>query len=47
MELKAERQTLRKYYVNESPAERLAKYASRDRSIDGLPVRPPTVLPYS
>jgi hypothetical protein len=47
MELKAERQSLRKYHVNEDPAERLAKYATRDRSIDGLPVRPPTVLPYS
>jgi predicted pyridoxine 5'-phosphate oxidase superfamily flavin-nucleotide-binding protein len=47
MELKAERQTLRKYYVNESPEERMEKYRVRDRSIDGLPVRSPTVLPYS
>lgn len=47
MELKAERQSLRKYYVGEDPAERLAKYATRDRSIDGLPVRAPTVLPYA
>jgi hypothetical protein len=46
MELKAERQTLRKYYVNEAAEERLAKYKVRDRSIDGLPVRSPTVLPY-
>lgn len=42
-----ERDTLRKYYANESAAERMAKYAVRDRSIDGLPVRSPTVLPYS
>ena len=41
-----ERDTLRKYYANESAAERMAKYAVRDRSIDGLPVRSPTVLPY-
>ncbi len=47
MELKAERQTLRKYYTNEQPAERLAKYQARDRSIDGLATRPPTVLPYN
>jgi hypothetical protein len=47
LELKAERETLRKYYVNEEPAERMRKYAERDRSIDGLPVRSPTHLPYS
>ena len=47
MELKAERQTLRKYHVNELPADRLRKYGERNCSIDGLPVRPPTVLPYS
>ena len=47
MELKAERETLRKYYVNEEPAERMRKYKERDRSIDGLPVRSPTQLPYS
>ncbi len=47
MELKAERQTLRKYHAQEDPAERLQKYADRNLSIDGLPVRPPTVLPYS
>ena len=41
-----ERDTLRKFYANESAAERMAKYAVRDRSIDGLPVRSPTVLPY-
>jgi hypothetical protein len=47
MTLKAERQTLRKYHAQEEPAERLAKYQQRDRSIDGLAVRPPTLLPYS
>ena len=47
MELKAERQTLRKFHAQEEPAERLQKYADRNRSIDGLPVRPPTVLPYN
>jgi hypothetical protein len=47
MTLEAERQTLRKFHAQEVPAERLEKYAARDRSIDGLPVRFPTVLPYS
>ncbi|KAB7646310.1 pyridoxamine 5'-phosphate oxidase family protein [Polymorphobacter fuscus] len=47
MTLKAERQTLRKYHAQEDPAERLVKYGDRDRSIDGLPVRSPTMLPYN
>ena len=47
MTLKAERQTLRKFHALEEPAERLQKYATRDRSIDGLPVRSPTTLPYN
>ncbi len=47
MTLERERQTLRKYHAKQAPAERLAKYAARDRSIDGLPVRPPTELPYT
>lgn len=47
MTLEAERQTLRKFHGQDNPAERLAKYAVRDRSIDGLPVRSPTVLPYA
>lgn len=46
MQLVAERQTLRKYHVQDDPVERLAKYQQRDRSIDGLPVRPPAFLPY-
>lgn len=47
MTLDAERQTLRKFHAQDDPAERLQKYATRDRSIDGLPVRSPTVLPYA
>jgi hypothetical protein len=47
MTLKAERQTLRKFHAQEVPAERLEKYQNRNKSIDGLPVRSPTVLPYN
>jgi hypothetical protein len=47
MQLVAERQTLRKFHAQDDPAERLQKYRERNRSIDGLPVRSPTVLPYS
>lgn len=47
MSLKTERQTLRKFHAQDEPVSRLQKYAERDRSIDGLPVRSPTVLPYS
>lgn len=46
MQLVAERQTLRKYHVQDDPAERLTKYQERTVSIDGLPVRPPAFLPY-
>jgi hypothetical protein len=46
MQLVEERQTLRKYHVQEKPAERLAKYQQRVRSIDGLPTTPPALLPY-
>jgi predicted pyridoxine 5'-phosphate oxidase superfamily flavin-nucleotide-binding protein len=46
MTLKAERQTLRKFHAQEDPEERLQKYQDRILSIDGLPVRPPSVLPY-
>ena len=46
MTLVEERQTLRKYFVQDDPAQRLAKYQERNRSIDGLPVTPPAVLPY-
>lgn len=47
MQLVEERQTLRKYHRNEDPAERLAKYQQRNRSIDGLPATPPSRLPYA
>jgi len=47
MDLKAERQTLRKAHANDDPALRLQKYQERNRSIDGLPVRAPSQLPYS
>ncbi len=47
MALDRERQTLRKFHAQDDPADRLAKYAERDRSIDGLPVRSPTELPYA
>ncbi len=46
MTLVRERQALRKYHAQEVPAERLAKYGERNRSIDGLPVRSPEFLPY-
>ncbi len=46
MALESERQTLRKYHAQDDPVARLVKYGTRDRSIDGLAVRPPTVLPY-
>ena len=46
MALVEERQTLRKYFVQDDPATRPTKYQERNRSIDGLPVTPPAVLPY-
>lgn len=46
MALESERQTLRKYHAQDDPVARLAKYQERDRSIDGLAVRAPTMLPY-
>ncbi len=45
MTLSAERQTLRKYHARDDPAAGLARALERDRSIDGLRVRPPTRLP--
>jgi len=47
MALVGERQTLRKFHAKDDPAERLEKYAERNQSIDGLPVRSPSVLPYN
>ncbi|MEN3748546.1 pyridoxamine 5'-phosphate oxidase family protein [Sphingomonas sp. HF-S3] len=43
MTLDRERDTLRRYHAASSDAERFAKYAIRTHSIDGLPVRNPTV----
>ncbi len=40
-----ERQTLRKYYAPTTPEDNLAKWAGRTTSIDGLPARPPSVVP--
>jgi len=40
MTLEHERQTLVKYHAQQDPETWVAKYRSRDRSIDGLPTRP-------
>jgi hypothetical protein len=45
MELVRERETLSKYHAKHGEAARFAKYAVRTHSIDGLPVRNPTVAP--
>ena len=45
MTLERERTTLNKYHAATSDAERLAKWASRTASIDGLPVRVPSATP--
>ena len=45
MTLQRERQTLSKYHAAQAETERLAKWAGRTSSIDGLPVRVATVLP--
>ncbi|NIJ23020.1 pyridoxamine 5'-phosphate oxidase family protein [Sphingomonas japonica] len=45
MTLEAERTTLVKYHAQQDPAARLAKAAERSTSIDGLPIRPQTVMP--
>jgi Pyridoxamine 5'-phosphate oxidase len=47
MTLDRERQTLSKYHAADDAAERLAKMAKRVQSIDGLPARPATRLPWS
>ncbi|QNQ09134.1 pyridoxamine 5'-phosphate oxidase family protein [Sphingomonas alpina] len=44
MTFERERQTLVKYHAGSSDAERFGKYAKRTTSIDGLPVRNPTVM---
>ncbi|MEO5865626.1 MAG: pyridoxamine 5'-phosphate oxidase family protein [Sphingomonas sp.] len=45
MTLEKERLTLVKYHAQQDPVDLLAKLAARTRSIDGLPVRPQTVMP--
>ncbi|MDQ2877544.1 MAG: pyridoxamine 5'-phosphate oxidase family protein [Pseudomonadota bacterium] len=45
MAFEKERQTLSKYHAQQDPADRLAKIATRTRSIDGLPLRAQTVMP--
>jgi hypothetical protein len=46
MSFESERQTLSKYHAQQDPAERLAKISGRTKSIDGLPVRNQTLMPY-
>ena len=45
MTLVRERPTLEKYHAQRSPEALLEIMATRDRSIDGLPVRVPTAVP--
>ena len=47
MSFEAERQTLSKYHAQQDPVERLAKLAERTTSIDGLPQRVQSHLPYA
>ena len=46
MTFEAERPTLSKYHRQDDPVSRLEKMRERDTSIDGLPVRPATALPW-
>jgi Pyridoxamine 5'-phosphate oxidase len=46
MSFDRERQTLSKYHAADDPGKRLRKVAKRVASIDGLPVRPQTRLPW-
>lgn len=46
MAMERERQTLTKYHAALDPAERLAEIQERTHSIDGLPVRLQTSMPY-
>jgi len=45
MEMVRERETLSKYHMKHGDDVRFGKYAVRTKSIDGLPVRNPTVVP--
>lgn len=46
MTLDRERQTLSKYHAADDPEKRLLTLSKRRKSIDGLPVRPQTRLPW-
>ena len=46
MSFDRERETLSKYHAQQDPIERLAKIADRTSSIDGLPVRVQTLMPF-
>ena len=46
MAFEAERPTLSKYHAQQDPAARLKTIAARTKSIDGLPTRPQTSLPW-
>ena len=46
MTFDSERPTLSKYHRQDDPESRLRKMRERNKSIDGLPVRPTTVLPW-
>ncbi len=45
MAVRAERQTLRKYYKTTTPEALVEKFQSRTSSIDGLPSRPAAAVP--
>ena len=45
MALDRERSTLSKYHAGQTRTERLAEWAEQTHSIDGLPVRVPTIAP--
>ncbi|MBA4047726.1 MAG: pyridoxamine 5'-phosphate oxidase [Sphingomonas sp.] len=45
MNFDRERKTLAKFHAQQDPTERLARIATRNRSIDGLPVTVQTVMP--
>ena len=46
MTFERERATLSKYHAQQDPQERLAKIKGRIKSIDGLPVRVQTLMPF-
>lgn len=46
MSFERERETLSKYHAQQDPEDRLAKIALRTQSIDGLPARPQTRMPW-